>query len=305
MPHEHAHDHHASAPSRPGRAFAFGIAINLAFVVTEVVFGLSSRSMALLADAGHNLGDVLGLGLAGGAAIMAARRPSARRTYGFRRTTILASLTNAIVLVIVTGGIVWESILRLRHPDPVSEKVVIVVALVGVLVNGGSALLFLRDRKRDLNVGSAFAHLAADAVLAFGVALAGGVILWTGWMWLDPAVSIALSLFILVSTFGLLRGSLNLALDAVPDGVDPEKMRAYLVAAEGVVAVHDLHIWAMSTTEIALTVHLLTASGSCEPKTLRTICHHLEHEFGIGHSTIQIEPDEADATCRQAPDDVV
>ena len=304
MAHDHAHAHDVSAGA-PGRAFAIGVAINLAFVVAEVVFGVTSRSMALLADAGHNLGDVLGLGLAGGAAVMAARRPSARRTYGLRRTTILASLTNAVVLVLVTGGIVWESIMRLRHPDKVAEKVVIVVALVGVLVNGGSALLFMRDRKKDLNVGSAFAHLAADAVLALGVAVAGGIILWTGWMWLDPVVSIALSIFILMSTYSLLRGSLDLALDAVPEGVDPEAVRAYLVGCANVVAVHDLHIWAMSTTENALTVHLLTATGACEHHQLREICHHLEHEFGIGHSTIQVEPCEPDAQCRQASDAVV
>lgn len=237
--------------------------------------------------------------------MMAALRPSARRTYGLRRTTILASLVNAVVLVLVTGGIVWESILRLRDPDVVSEKVVIVVALLGVLVNGGSALLFMRDRKKDLNVGSAFAHLAADAVLALGVAVAGGVILWTHWMWLDPAVSIALSIFILVSTFGLLRGSLDLALDAVPEGVDPAAVRAYLAKCDGVVAVHDLHIWAMSTTENALTVHLLTESGAYEHKRLREMCHHLEHEFGIGHSTIQVEPCEPESACRQASDEVV
>ena len=187
MPHDHAHDH-AAAGNPPARAFAIGLAINLAFVIAEVVFGVTSRSMALLADAGHNLGDVLGLGLAGGAAMMAARRPSARRTYRLRRSTILASLTNAVVLLVVTGGIVWESILRLRHPDKVSEKIVISVAIAGVVVNAGSALLFLRDRKRDLNVASAFAHLAADAVLAFGVALAGAVILWT---WANRSSSIS------------------------------------------------------------------------------------------------------------------
>ncbi len=305
MDHAHAHDHDVSSASRPGRVFAIGLAINLAFVVAEVVFGITSCSMALLADAGHNLGDVLGLGLAGGAAVMAARRPSERRTYGLRRTTILASLANALVLVLVTGGIVWESVLRLRHPDVVAEKVVIAVALSGVLVNGGSALLFLRDRKRDLNVRSAFAHLAADAVLAFGVAIAGFVILWTGWMWLDPAVSIVLSIFILYSTFGLLRGSLDLALDAVPESIEPAAVRAYLAGCDGIVAVHDLHIWAMSTTETVLTVHLLTASGSYEPSRLRNICHHLSHEFGIGHSTIQIEPNDSDGACSQASDEVV
>ncbi len=305
MAHDHAHDHQTAASSAPGRAFAIGLTINLVFVVAEVVFGITARSMALLADAGHNLGDVLGLGLAGGAAMMAARRPSVRRTYGLRRTTILASLTNAVVLLVVTGGIVWESIVRLRHPDHVSEKIVIVVAIVGVFVNGGSALLFLRDRKRDLNVGSAFAHLAADAVLAFGVAVAGGVILATGWMWLDPVVSIALSLFILVSTFGLLRGSLNLALDAVPEGVDPDAVRAYLASCANVVSVHDLHIWAMSTTENALTVHLQTTTGACEHAQLRQICHHLEHEFGIGHSTVQVEPCEPGTHCAQASDEVV
>ncbi|MEO6951651.1 MAG: cation diffusion facilitator family transporter [Polyangia bacterium] len=301
----HDHDHGAAHAGTAGTAFALGLGINLAFVVAELVFGVMSHSMALLADAGHNFGDVLGLGLAGSAAYMATRKPSARRTYGYRRTTILASLANALVLVLVTGGIVWESVLRLLHPSTVDEKIVVIVAVAGIFVNGGSALLFLRDRKSDLNVGSAFAHLAADAALALGVAVAGIVVMYTRWLWLDPAVSIALSIFILVSTFGLLRGSLDLALDAVPAHVDPEVVRNYLSACPCVVSVHDLHIWAMSTTETALTAHIVTESGSCEPKILREMCHHLEHEFGIGHSTIQAEPQGPADGCRQAPDDAV
>lgn len=300
--HGHAPDHdHGPADTR-GRAFAIGVGLNLGFVVLEVIFGVISHSMALVADAGHNLGDVLGLALAGGAAWLAQRTPSTRRTYGLRRTTILASLANAIILVLVTGGIAWESIQRLLHPSAISGETVIIVALAGVVVNGTTALLFMRDRKRDLNVRSAFLHLASDALLALGVAVAGGVFLFTGWLWLDPAVSIALSVAILIGTWTLLRGSINLALDAVPDAINPEEVRRLLTSLPNVVEVHDLHIWAMSTTETALTAHLRMTTAMPEPRFIGDVCRRLHDQFGIEHSTLQIEAAETAESCRQGPE---
>jgi cobalt-zinc-cadmium efflux system protein len=283
-----------------GRAFAVGITLNLVFVGVEVVYGILSRSMALLADDGHNLSDVLGLALSWGAAILAKRRPTTRRTYGYRSTTILASLTNALVLLFVTGGIAWESVRRLFQPGPVEGRTVIVVALVGVAINASSAALFMAGRKGDLNVRSAFLHLASDAALALGVAVAGTAMLFTGWQWLDPAVSIALSLFILVSTGGLLRGSLNLVLDAVPEGINPDDVRTFLATLPGVIEVHDLHIWAMGTTDTALTAHLVIPSASCHPSFIGDVCDVLHDRFAIDHSTLQVETPEAPDPCRLA-----
>jgi cobalt-zinc-cadmium efflux system protein len=300
--HSHGHGHDHGPSDTRGRAFAIGVGLNLGFVVLEVVFGVISHSMALVADAGHNLGDVLGLALAWGAAWLAQRTPSTRRTYGLRRTTILASLANAITLVLVTGGIAWESIQRLLHPTAIDGRIVILVALAGVLVNGVSALAFMRDRKRDLNVRSAFLHLASDAVLALGVAVAGGIFLFTGWLWLDPVVSLALSISILIGTWMLLRGSINLALDAVPEAINPEEVRRLLTSLPNVVEVHDLHIWAMSTTEIALTAHLRMTTGTPEPRFIGDVCKRLHDEFGIEHSTLQIEAAETAESCRQGPE---
>jgi cobalt-zinc-cadmium efflux system protein len=301
--HGHHHHHHHHGGATHGRAFLIGMTLNFAFVVVEVVYGLLSRSMALVADAGHNLGDVLGLGLAWGAALLARRAPSVRHTYGLRRTTILASLLNAVTLVLVTGAIAWESLRRLFHPEAVDEKLVIVVALVGVVINGLSAVLFLRDRERDLNVGSAFAHLAADAALALGVAVAGVVILFTGWLWLDPVVSIVLSITILFGSWSLLRTAIDLALDAVPQGVDVAAIRAFLTAQEHVDSVHDLHIWALSTTEVALTAHLSMPAGTCDPHFIAELCQKLHDQFGIEHSTLQVEAAESRDKCRLASDD--
>ncbi len=314
--HDHGHDHgprhgpghghaHSYDPARKGRAFGIGISLNLGFVVVEATYGVLSHSMALFADAGHNLGDVLGLALAWGATILAQRKPSTRHTYGFRRTTILASIANPVVLLFVTGGIAWESVRRLFAPDAVAGVTVIVVALVGVLVNGVSAALFASGRKNDLNVRSAFQHLASDAALALGVAVAGGVMLVTGWRWVDPLVSIVLSLFILGSTWSLLKKSWHLVLDAVPEKIDPEAVRSYLAARAGVTEVHDLHIWAMSTTETALTAHLVMPGNSCKPSFLADVCKELRDRFGIDHATLQIDPEEAPVPCALAPDEIV
>jgi cobalt-zinc-cadmium efflux system protein len=311
--HEHQNGHgghgghgaSADVPTGFRGPFAIGIALNLSFVIVETVYGILAHSMALVADAGHNLSDVLGLGLSWGAAVLARRAPTERRTYGLRGTTIVASLANALVLLFVTGGIAWESIKRLSAPAAVSEKTVIAIALIGVVVNGGSALLFMTDRKSDLNVQSAFLHLASDAVIAVGVAAAGVCILFTGWNWLDPLVSIVLSIVILVSTWSLLRRSMDLVLAAVPEGIDPSAVKQFLMGLPAVSDVHDLHIWAMSTTEVALTAHLVTSDGSCGPEFLVDTCRHLQEKFRIGHTTLQLERANAPTPCRQAPSDVL
>jgi cobalt-zinc-cadmium efflux system protein len=305
-----AHDHstgghgdadgHAHAKPSGSRAFVIGIVLNLGFVVVEAVFGVLSHSMALLADAGHNLSDVLGLGLAWAAMNLARRAPSQMRTYGLRGTTILASVANALVLLFVTGGVAWESARRLMSPEPVVGKTIVFVALAGVLVNGTSALLFMRDRKSDLNVRSAFMHLASDAALALGVAIAGGVMLATSWWWLDPIVSIVLSFVILAATWSLLKSSLHLAVQGVPEHVDIVAVRDYLGKVPGVIEVHDLHVWSMSTTEVALTAHLVMPGDACAPTLLRDVAARLHDEFAIEHSTIQVCPPEA-PECVLAP----
>jgi cobalt-zinc-cadmium efflux system protein len=302
--HPHAH-HHAQPPEQMGRAFVLAIGLNVALVAVETVYGILAGSMALVADAGHNLSDVLGLALSLGALVLARRKPTSRRTYGLRGTTILASLANAVVLLVVTGGVVWESVRRLLAPRPVESRTVIVVALVGVAINGLSAALFAASRKDDLNLRSAFLHLLSDAALALGVAAAAAVMMVTGWRWLDPVVSISLSCFILASTWGLLKRSLDLVLDAVPEGVDPESVRSYLTGLTGVREVHDLHIWAMSTTETALTAHLVMPGDSCHPRFLSEVGAELHHRFHIEHATLQVEAPEAPDPCRQAPDGTI
>lgn len=304
--HSHSHGHHHAAPGTGNnRAFAIGIGLNLVFVVVEVGAGLFAHSLALLADAGHNFGDVLGLGLAWGAAALAQRKPSARRTYGLRRTTIVASVTNALTLLFITGGLAWESVRRLFDPTVVASKVVIVVALVGTVLNVGAAIPFLRQSSKDLNIRSAFTHLAADAVLSLGVAIAGCVVLFTGWTWVDPAMSIVLAVSILLGTWSLMRGSLDLMLDAVPEGIDPDAVRRFLAALPGVVQIHDLHIWAMSTTETALTAHLVMPRAAQEPTFLTKACKAIHDEFGIDHSTLQVDLEEAPHPCKLSADEAV
>jgi cobalt-zinc-cadmium efflux system protein len=300
MGHDHDHGHDHALPKDHGRAFLVGIALNLTIVVLEVAYGLVSHSMALVADAGHNLSDVLGLVLALAATVLAKRKPTTRRTYGFRKSSILAALANATLLLLVTGAVVWESIQRIRDPGVVHEKTVMVVAAIAVVINGASALLFLRGGKSDLNVRSAFLHLAGDAAIALGVVASGAVILFTGFYRLDPIVSIVVSILILVSTWSLLRKALDLVLDAVPEGVDPDKVRAYLAGLADVIEVHDLHIWAMSTTETALTAHLVMSDGSRDPAFLGDVSHGLRHRFHIAHATVQIETTDAPKDCHLA-----
>ena len=289
---------HNHAPAIYGRAFAVGVALNLGFVILEVIYGRLSHSLALVADAGHNLSDVLGLVLAWGAMILARRRPTPERTYGFRRSSILAALINAAVLLISVGAIAWEAIGRLNHPGPVAEATVIWVASIGILINAGTALMFISGRKRDLNIRGAFAHMTADAVIALGVVLTGIAMLETGWFWLDAAVSLVIVVLIVYGTWGLLRDSVNLALDAVPEGIDMDDVKQYLSGLPTCVDVHDLHVWGMSTTEAALTAHVVMAQTVCDDALLAKVANELHHRFGIEHTTLQVEFGDPTYPCR-------
>ena len=308
--HGHSHDHHGHghghvhAPASFGAAFAVGISLNFGFVLLETVYGLIADSVALVADAGHNLADVLGLVLAWWATSLVRKAPSARRTYGLKRSSILASLVNAVVLLVGVGGIAVEAVRRLGEPSPVDGTIVMWVAAVGIAVNGFTAYLFMRGSKGDLNIRGAFLHLASDAVVSLGVVIAGLVIGYTGWLWLDPAVSLVIAAIIVVGTWSLLRESLDLALDAVPTGIDPGKVEAFLRDLPGVVAVHDLHIWAMSTTETALTVHLVRPGGGLDDALLDGAAEDLNKRFGIAHATFQVEAGNG-AECRLASSSVV
>ena len=287
-----------------GRAFAIGVALNSAFVVAEVVAGLWAQSLALLADAGHNLSDVLALVLAWGAAALAKRAPAGRRTYGLRKGTILASLANAVLLLIAVGVIVSESIHRLSAPAPVATGVVMMTAGLGVIINTATALLFFRGSHGDLNVRSAFLHMASDAAVSLAVVAGALAMAQTGLLWIDPALSLAIAAVIVFGTWGLLRESFDLALDAAPKGLDVDAVRDWLAAQPGVVGVHDLHIWAMSTTETALTAHLIRPANDDGDHFLHDACEGLAHRFNIGHATLQVETD-PDHGCRLAPAEVV
>jgi cobalt-zinc-cadmium efflux system protein len=269
----HNHAHHQPATS--SRAFTVGMALNIGFILIEVVFGVRARSLALLADAGHNLGDVLGLGLAWGALVLGQRPPTPRHTYGMRRASILAALANAVLLLVAVGGIAWEALQRLRRPEPVVVGVVMAVAAAGVLINGVTALLFASGRKGDINVREAFMHMAADAAVSLGVVVAGWAVLITGKLWLDPAASLLIGGVIIWGTWSLLRESLHLAMDAVPKGCDVRAVEQYLCSLPGVTAVHDLHVWGMSTTETALTAHLVKPDAEVDDRLLIRVSHEL------------------------------
>lgn len=287
--HDHANHDHSHDPKDFGPAFAIGILLNTAFVAAEVVYGLRVDSLALLADAGHNLSDVLCLVLAWGASVLARRASSVRFTYGLRGTSILAALANAMVLTGVTGAIAWEAVLRLAHPAAVEGGTVMAVAALGIVVNVATALLFMSGRKDDLNVRAAFAHMAGDAAIAAGVVVAGFAMLRTGWLWLDPAVSLGVALLVLVATWGLLKDSVALSLQGVPRELDAAAVGRWLAALPGVAGVHDLHIWAMSTTENALTAHLVYPGGFPGDACLRGICEELRAHQAIAHVTLQVE----------------
>ena len=310
--HSHAHDHghnhapggHHHAPASFGTAFVIGIALNTAFVVAEALFGYLGNSVALIADAGHNLSDVLGLVVAWLADHLSKRAPSARFSYGLRGSSILAALFNAIFLLVAVGAIGWEALLRLFDPEPVASTIVIIVAAIGIVINGVTAWLFASGRHSDLNIRGAYLHMASDALVSAGVVAAGLVIAATGWMWLDPLTSLVVSALIVVGTWGLLRDSVAMSLDATPPRIDPDAVRRLLESRPGVTQMHDLHIWSMSTKEIALTCHLVIPGGRPDDDFLRDLAHDLKHDFGIGHPTVQIETD-AEVTCPLAPAHVV
>jgi cobalt-zinc-cadmium efflux system protein len=307
--HGHSHGHgrhgHSHAPASFGRAFAIGIALNTGFVAVEAGWGFMSHSLALVADASHNLSDVLGLLLAWGATILARRGPTERRTYGLRRSTTLAALFNGVLLLAGVGAIAWEAISRFRDPSPVAGGTMVWVAAMGIAVNTATALMFMSGRKSDLNIRGAFLHMAADAVVSLGVVVAGAVILATGWQWLDPVVSLAISVVILIGTSGLLRESFNLALDAVPPGIRVADVRRFLEGLPEVAEVHDLHIWGMSTTEIAMTAHLVMPNCRPDDCFYRDASQEMHDRFGIEHVTLQVESGNPDHPCRQAPEHVV
>ena len=310
--HEHDHDHHAGhdhghshAPTSFGRVFAIGVTLNLVIVAAELVFGYLANSLSLISDAAHNFTDVVGLLLAWGGAWLAARQPTARYTYGFRRASILAALGNAALLLIATGGILIEALHRFQDPQPVATGTVMAVATLGILVNGATAVMFMSGRKDDLNIKGAFLHMVGDAGISVGVVIGAALVSVTGWLWLDPAISVAIALAVLWSSWGLARDSVNLALDAIPRDIDHEAVQAYLRDLPGVREVHDLHIWAMSTTETALTAHLVRPGAGLDDQMLHETCRQLELRFKIKHATLQIEAGNTELVCRLAPAHIV
>lgn len=276
-----------------------GVCLNVGFVIVEGTFGLLADSLALLTDAGHNLGDVLGLLLAWGAAALAARGTSLRRTYGYSRATILASLASGLLLLAAVGAIAWEAVGRLFTPGRPAGLTIMIVAGIGVVINSVTALMFLRGKDHDLNIRGAYLHMAADAAVSLGVVISGGLILAFGWAWVDPVISLVIAGVIFWSTWGLLRDSLNLAVDAVPRDIDPDRVQRFLRELPGVQDLHDLHIWAMSTTDAALTAHLVMQPMPSSDRFLKEVAEQLDAQFGIRHATIQLERGEAKVVCPQ------
>jgi cobalt-zinc-cadmium efflux system protein len=306
--HDHGYSHtvgsgHSHGPANFDRAFAIGAVLNIGIVLTQLIFGYLANSLALMADAAHNLSDVAGLLLAWGAAWLSRRSPTAERTYGYRRASILAALGNAALLLVATGGIAVEAIRRFAEPQQLEAATVIWVAALAIILNGTVAVMFMRGRHDDLNIKGAFLHMLGDAAVSFGVVLAAVLILWTGWLWIDPAISLGIAMFVLWASWGLAHSSVNLALDAVPENVDRKEVEAYLNGLPGVTEVHDLHIWAMSTTETALTVHLVRPNAGIDDGFIATACERLDRDFKIHHATLQVE--HSREACRLAPDQVV
>ena len=283
---QHNHSH---APKNFGRAFAIGIALNVSFVLVEAFFGWKSNSLALLADAGHNLSDVAGLFLAWVAAIAGRLRPDQRHTYGWQRASILAAFANAILLLVAMGALAWEAVGRLQSSAATQGLTIVAVAAVGVLINGITAALFMSGSKNDLNIRSAFLHMAADALVSLGVVFAGVLYLWQGWAWLDPVVSLVIALVIVAGTWSLFRKSIHLLFDGVPDSVDLLELDRWLRSQDGVEAVHDLHVWALSTYDNAMTAHLFMPAGHPGDDFYRAVAKELHDRFGISHPTLQIE----------------
>jgi len=289
--HGHAHSvGHTHAPADFGRAFAIGVTLNAGFVVAELIFGFFAHSLALVADAGHNFGDVIGLLLAWAATSLSKKHPTERYTYGYRRSSILAAFLNALILLVSMGALGWEALRRLNVSSPVGANTVIWVSALGILINGITAAMFVAGRKHDLNIRAAFLHMAGDALISAGVVIAGFIIRSTHWLWIDPVVSLVIVALIVWSTWGLFHDSLNLSLDAVPPGIDLPAVRKFLTGLPGVVDAHDLHIWGLSTTETALTAHLVVENNVIDGELLHHIHHELEDDFNIQHVTIQLEP---------------
>lgn len=290
----HNHSHHID---NYNRAFIIGIILNIVFVLIEAGYGLLAESLALIADAAHNLSDVVSLLLALGASVLAKKAATEKRTYGWRKATVMASLSSAILLLVALGGITWEAIGRFAHPAPVEGVTVIVVAAIGVVINTLTALLFIKGQKEDLNIKAAFLHMAADAAVSMGVVVGGIFIMFKGWLWLDPVISLVIVTIILFVTWGLLKNSINYAMDAVPDSIDIPALKQYLRDIDSVVDIHDLHVWPMSTTEIALTVHLVVTDTKLNNNLLAKLQQHLHDHFGIAHSTIQVETSKNEDKC--------
>lgn len=299
------HDHHHQAPTNFNRAFAIGIILNLVFVLIEAFFGFYSQSLALLADAGHNLSDVGGLALAWGASYLTSLRPTQRFTYGLRRSSIMAALFNAVILLVAVGAIAIESFYRINRQTEPQSLVMIWVAAIGIIINTVTALLFLKGRHQDINIKGAYLHMVADAAISAGVVITGILIMLTGWNWLDAIISLVIASVIALSSWRLLSESFRLALDAVPDFIDTEEVKKFLLSLPGVVKLHDLHIWAMSTSEVALTVHVVRPKHEGVDQFLHEVAHQLETKFKINHVTIQIEQGEGRHICHQEPDEVV
>lgn len=286
--HHHHHDHHHHGPATYNRAFAIGISLNIAYVLIEAWYGWKVDSLALLADAGHNLSDVIGLVLAWGGALAGRLRPDARYTYGWKRASILAAFLNALLLLVAMGSLVWEALHRLSAPEPIQGVTIMVVAGVGIVVNTATALLFRRGRADDMNIRGAFLHMAADALVSLGVVIAGGLALWLGWNWLDPLVSLLIAAVIVAGTWSLFRQSLHLLFDGVPESVDLAAVRDCLATLPGVARVHDLHVWAMGTTEIAMTAHLVMPDGHPDDAFYQHATDQLHARFDIDHVTLQV-----------------
>ena len=312
--HDHKHDHghahgghghHHHVPKNFDAAFAIGAFLNLAFVGAELTYGYMAKSLALVADAVHNFADVVGLLLAWGAAWLSRRAPTDERTFGYRRASILAALLNACLLFLAVGGIIIEAVQRFAHPAPIQTQMMIWVAAVGIAINFGTAMLFWKGQKHDLNLRAAFIHMIGDAAISAGVVVAGLIIMYRGWVWMDPAISLVVSVIVLAGCWGLAREALHLSLDGVPKHINRRSVLVYLHELPGVTGVHDLHIWAMSTTEVALTVHLMRPGMPTDDVFLHKVAHDLQETYQIGHVTVQIEAGNAREACKLAPSEVV
>ena len=301
--HNHGgHSHHHGDPDNHSRAFVIAIILNTTFVAVEFSYGFIANSTALMADAGHNLSDVLGLLLAWGAALLSRKAPNKRYTYGLRSTSILAALANAMFLLLACGAIAWEAMQRFDQPPEVAGSIVTLVAAIGIIINGLSAWLFVKGSKSDLNIRGAYLHMLADAVVSLGVVLVGIAMIYTDWYWLDPVISLLIVLVVMISTWGLLRDSLRLALSAVPANIDVTEVENYLRQCSGVVDVHDLHIWAMSTSEGALSAHLVIPEGYPGDDFMDDITCTLKQRYSIHHSTLQMEQGTTSHSCTLHPD---